>query len=37
MTVALIGASGSPEDYAVAMIDELERPAHSRERLTVGY
>jgi hypothetical protein len=24
-------------DYAVAMIDELERPAHSRTRFTVGY
>ncbi len=27
----------SLEDYAVAMIDELERPAHHRERITVGY
>jgi hypothetical protein len=27
----------SREDYAVAMIDELERPAHHRERFTVGY
>ncbi len=27
----------SLEDYAVAMIDELERPAHSRRRFTVGY
>jgi putative NADH-flavin reductase len=25
------------EDYAVAMVDELERPAHSRRRFTVGY
>lgn len=24
-------------DYAVAMIDELERPAHRRQRFTVGY
>ena len=24
-------------DYAVAMIDELEQPAHSRTRFTVGY
>lgn len=24
-------------DYAVAMIDELERPAHHRQRFTVGY
>ena len=27
----------SLEDYAVAMIDELERPAHARSRFTVGY
>lgn len=27
----------SIEDYAVALIDELERPAHSRRRFTVGY
>jgi uncharacterized protein len=27
----------SVEDYAVAMIDELEKPAHSRQRFTVGY
>jgi len=27
----------SIEDYAVAMIDELERPAHARQRFTVGY
>ncbi|HTP04568.1 MAG TPA: NAD(P)-dependent oxidoreductase [Nitrospirota bacterium] len=27
----------SLEDYAVAMIDELERPAHPRKRFTVGY
>ncbi len=37
----LYDASGrshiSLEDYAVAMIDELERPAHHRERFTVGY
>lgn len=25
------------EDYAVALADEIERPAHSRERFTVGY
>ncbi len=37
----LFDASGrsniSREDYAVAMIDELERPAHHQERFTVGY
>jgi uncharacterized protein len=27
----------SLEDYAVALIDELERPQHSRKRFTVGY
>jgi putative NADH-flavin reductase len=25
------------EDYAVALVDELEKPAHSRKRFTVGY
>jgi len=37
----LVGATGKSEisvqDYAVAMIDELERPAHIRQRFTVGY
>ncbi|MDN0076916.1 NAD(P)-dependent oxidoreductase [Crenobacter sp. SG2303] len=27
----------SMEDYAIAMIDELEHPQHSRQRFTVGY
>jgi len=27
----------SVQDYAVAMLDELEHPAHRRERFTVGY
>jgi len=27
----------SVQDYAVAMLDELERPQHSRRRFTVGY
>ena len=27
----------SVEDYAVAMLDEAERPAHIRQRFTVGY
>jgi len=30
-------SSISMEDYAVAMVDELERPAHPRRRFTVGY
>jgi len=37
----LVDASGhstiSVQDYAVAMIDELESPAHVRQRFTVGY
>ncbi len=37
----LVAADGgshiSVEDYAVAMIDELEQPAHARQRFTVGY
>lgn len=31
------GSSISFEDYAIAMVDEIERPAHRRERFTVGY
>ncbi|HWR34349.1 MAG TPA: NAD(P)-dependent oxidoreductase [Clostridia bacterium] len=27
----------SVQDYAVALIDELEKPAHIRQRFTVGY
>ncbi len=27
----------SAEDYAIALVDELETPAHSRQRFTVGY
>jgi putative NADH-flavin reductase len=27
----------SLEDYAMALVDEVERPAHHRERFTVGY
>lgn len=30
-------SSISFEDYAVALVDELEKPAHSRQRFTVGY
>ncbi|PMZ99375.1 MULTISPECIES: NAD(P)-dependent oxidoreductase [unclassified Pseudomonas] len=37
----LIGADGKSwitfADYAIAMLDELEKPAHSRARFTVGY
>lgn len=37
----LVAANGeskiSREDYAVAMIDELENPKHPRQRFTVGY
>ena len=27
----------SMEDYAIALVDELEKPRHSRRRFTVGY
>jgi len=27
----------SMEDFAIAMVDELENPKHVRERFTVGY
>lgn len=37
----LIGADGtsaiSMEDFAVALLDEAERPRHGRKRFTVGY
>ena len=37
----LVDANGkstiSTEDFAVALIDELEKPSHSRKRFTVGY
>ncbi|MDL2214678.1 NAD(P)-dependent oxidoreductase [Dysgonomonas sp. OttesenSCG-928-M03] len=37
----IVGAEGnsniSVEDYAVAMIDELENPQHHHERFTIGY
>ncbi|MFZ6742328.1 NAD(P)-dependent oxidoreductase [Undibacterium sp. JH2W] len=37
----LVAADGkshiSVEDYAVAMLDELEKPAHQGQRFTVGY
>ena len=37
----LVDAKGesriSVEDYAVAMLDELEQPKHVRQRFTVGY
>lgn len=37
----LIGADGkswiSFADYAIAMLDEVEKPGHSRQRFTVGY
>jgi putative NADH-flavin reductase len=31
------GSSISFEDLAVALVDELEEPSHSRQRFTVGY
>jgi putative NADH-flavin reductase len=32
-----IGEHISAEDYAVALVDELETPAHNRQRFTLGY
>ncbi|MBT0728744.1 NAD(P)-dependent oxidoreductase [Rosenbergiella nectarea] len=31
------GSRISYEDYAIALVDEIEHPAHSRQRFTVGY
>lgn len=31
------GSSISFEDYAIAMVDEIENPQHPRQRFTVGY
>lgn len=31
------GSHISFEDYAVALVDEIEKPAHIRQRFTVGY
>src|SRR3984885_3550126 len=37
----LVAAGGqsriSTEDFAIALVDELEKPKHSRQRFTVGY
>jgi putative NADH-flavin reductase len=30
-------SSISMEDYAIALVDELEQPQHRRQRFTVGY
>ena len=36
--IALDGPSRiSTEDFAIALVDELEQPKHSRQRFTVGY
>ena len=38
MIVDIVGHSPiSVEDYAAAMIDELEHPQHHQERFTIGY
>lgn len=38
MIVDIVGNSHiSVEDYAAAMIDELEHPKHHQERFTIGY
>ncbi|KDR88223.1 3-beta hydroxysteroid dehydrogenase [Agrobacterium sp. TS43] len=31
------GSRISFEDYAIALVDEIEKPQHSRQRFTVGY
>ncbi len=31
------GSRISFEDYAIALVDEIEKPTHSRQRFTVGY
>lgn len=37
LLVSEAGSSISFEDYAIALVDELETPTHVRERFTVGY
>ena len=38
LVVAADGQSRiSTEDFAIALVDELEQPKHSRQRFTVGY
>lgn len=38
MIVDIVGNSHiSVQDYAAAMVDELEEPAHHQERFTIGY
>ncbi|MEU4394841.1 NAD(P)H-binding protein [Kribbella sp. NPDC023855] len=32
-----VGTEISAEDYAIALVDELETPAHRRQRFTIGY
>jgi uncharacterized protein len=43
MKVALYGSTGnagsriSMEEYAIALVNELERPKHRKQRFSVGY
>lgn len=38
LLVDVLGRSHiSREDYAIALVDELQSPRHSRRRFTVGY
>jgi uncharacterized protein len=37
LTAADGKSSISYEDYAIAMLDEIEQPKHIRGRFTVGY
>ena len=36
-TESPVGASISAEDYAIALVDEIDRPAHQRQRFTVAH
>ena len=36
-SAVLAGLPVPPDDYAIALVDELERPQHIRERFTIGY
>ena len=33
----IFAPESSYQDFAIALFDELERPAHSRQRFTVAY
>lgn len=37
LLISEAGSTVSYEDFSIALVDELEKPAHSRRRFTVGY